>query len=534
MTSTQDGEPPHAAEEQESHQPKISVAQPLDGTSNVSDNSPEKMTRKLLKEAAIAESSKNYSTVEKVDEDYAELRASYQSFKTLPISFRLNQLNALLRLFTEGEQDICAALYQDLHRNMPTAYMTEIGLVKAEITEAIKNLKTWMTPVGVSTPMMHIPGLTKSKIFYEPLGLALIMSPWNYPVLLAMQPLVGAIAAGCCVCVKPSTISCHVSDTLARLAAKYLDTSCYKVITGTHEISDKLLSLKWDAIFFTGSATIGKHVMRAAAEHLCPVTLELGGKSPVIIDASANLDVTARRLAMGRYMNAGQTCVAPDYVMCASSIKDKLIDKLKKCIVDFYGDDQQKSDDYARIVATRQFSRLVGLLRDEGWSTEQGAEKQLCFGGVSDEDDLYIQPTILSCSIDTDTAFLREEIFGPILPIVSFPDDQLALLAAQHINSHPKPLAMYVFSGNAQLKEYLQTHTSSGSLSFNECVLQLSIPSLPFGGVGESGMGSYHEKKTFEAFSHAKPILDKTNAFDIGARYPPYTDGKLSTIKKFL
>jgi aldehyde dehydrogenase (NAD+) len=343
------------------------------------------------------------------------------------------------------------------------------------------------------------------------------------------------------------------------LIREYMDNRCYRMVEGGHDVSDALLAQKWDMIFFTGSGSIGKQVYHAAAEHLAPAILELGGKSPCIVDSSANLDIAARRLAMGKFLNSGQTCVAPDYCLCSDRVCAQLIEKLKQNIVAFYGADAQTSEDYLRIVAGRQFGRLTKYLTEDvekpGVSSSSssssspaepalqlppalmptpGGGHRIIFGGRSDADDLFIEPTIILCDVTTTSRFMQEEIFGPVLPIIPIPDAQFLQTAIRFIRGRPKPLACYLFSDTRLAKEMVEAQVSSGSLAFNECVIQLQISSLPFGGVGESGLGMYHGKFSFEAFTHRKAVLDKAKVFDLDSRYPPYTPSKLSMLKRFL
>ncbi|KAK2964653.1 putative Aldehyde dehydrogenase family 3 member A2 [Blattamonas nauphoetae] len=490
-------------------------------------------SRKEMRAESIELSKTYYTPVSSAETIHNQLVASFQSYKTLPLEYRLSQLHALENLLQENEQAIEQALALDLNRVGPNAYITEISTLRHEVKDAIKNLPKWMEGTKVPTPLIHIPFLTKCSIVPEPIGTVLILSPWNYPIMLALHPLIGAIAAGCCALVKPSSISCHVSTLLVRLFPRYLDPSCYQLVTGGHDLADKLLTFRWDHIFFTGSVEVGRTIQEKASHFLCPVTLELGGKSPCIVDASANIDVAARRIAMGKWMNAGQTCVAPDYVIVCDEKKDELVTKLKECIVQFFGAEQQKSADFGRMVSEKHYSKCVDTFRQEGWAPDN-SDKKVEFGGFIDEDDLYIQPTIITCSIDSDTRFLREEIFAPFLLITSVPNSELSQRAKEFIHARPKPLSMYVFSTDPAFKEDMLRHTSSGSLTFNETVLQLQISDLPFGGVGESGMGKYHGKNTFEIFTHQKSVLDKTNKFDYDTRYPPYTSEKTETIKKHI
>ncbi|KAH7826140.1 aldehyde dehydrogenase (ALDH) [Monocercomonoides exilis] len=529
----------------------------------------------------VKSSKQFYTPASQIEFIHSILVQSFRAQKTKSYEYRMTQLTALRRMIDENEKTIFEALYSDLHKNKASAYMTEVGMVKADVEEAINNLKSWMTPERVSTPLVQMKGLSTSSIYPEPLGCALIISPWNYPFALSLQPLIGAISAGCCACIKPSSVTCKTSHIMSTLIARYLDNSCYVVVEGSHDVSDALLALKWDIIFFTGSGTIGKDVYRKATNWLCPVVLELGGKSPAIIDSTANLNVTAKRLTMGKLLNSGQTCVAPDYVLCDETMVEPLVVKLKEIIAEFYGEDAQKSEDYVRIVAQRQFDRLTGMLKNDAETDDekvasdnspssssssssstspssssessssqaglvtytslpsnlkptQNGGHRILFGGRSDPDDLFIEPTLILCAPNTTSRFMKEEIFGPILPIVPIPSQNFLNDCVDFITSRDKPLACYYFTQSQKNKEFIASRVSSGSMAFNECVLQLQIQTLPFGGVGESGMGMYHGKFSFNTFSHRKALLDKANSFDIESRYPPYTEKKLNLIKRFM
>jgi aldehyde dehydrogenase (NAD+) len=360
----------------------------------------------------------------------------------------------------------------------------------------------------------------KNRLIPQPLGVVGIIAPWNYPLQLAIGPLVAAIAAGNCAIVKPSEVAPRTSEALARLVPKYLDPEAVTVVQGGVAETTALLEQRFDHIFYTGNGTVGRVVMTAAAKNLTPVTLELGGKSPTIVDASADLDVTARRIVWGKFFNAGQTCVAPDYVLVEKKIEERLLAALVRTVKEFFGADPKQTKDYSRIVNTRHHRRLVQYLGDG----------QLVCGGDHDENDKYIAPTILK-NVKPDAPVMADEIFGPILPVLSVGSVGEAI---EFVNKRPKPLALYVFTGERQVADEVLARTSSGGACVNDVVLHLAIPELPFGGVGESGMGAYHGKTGFETFSHRKAVLSKVAAMDMSLRYPPFDEKKQSWVKRLM
>jgi aldehyde dehydrogenase (NAD+) len=453
--------------------------------------------------------------------NYSELlrrqREFFQTGKTKQIDFRIAQLRTLKQAIAEYETAINEGIQADLSRSVVETYITEIAVVKKEIDYAIKQIKTWIKPQKVAIPIEQLPG--SGKIYPEPLGIVLIISPWNYPLQLVIAPLVGAIAAGNCAILKPSEIACHTTTVLTKMLQKYFDSTYIAVIEGGVETSQKLLAEKLDSIFFTGGTNVGRIVMEAAAKHLTPVTLELGGKSPCIVDTDVNIEYAARRITWGKFINAGQTCIAPDYLLVARKIKEKLINEIQKCLDEFYGTQPANSPDYARIINQKQFDRLVELLSDG----------KIALGGEVDAETRYIAPTVLDLT-SLDVPVMQDEIFGPLLPVVTYQDISEAIAI---VNQRPKPLALYLFSRNKNLQQRVLQETSSGSACINDTVMQFAVPALPFGGVGHSGMGKYHGKASFDAFSHYKSILYRSLAIEIKLRYPPY-QGKLPLLKRIL
>ncbi|MEG3439780.1 aldehyde dehydrogenase [Pannus brasiliensis CCIBt3594] len=453
------------------------------------------------------------SVQSRIQETIERQRAFFATGKTKDIEFRLAQLKALRKAVIENQDRIVAAVKADLNKPDLEAYAFEVAVVQ-EIDHAIKHLRGWLKPKAIPTPPQHFPA--KARVYPEPLGVVLIISPWNYPFLLAIAPLVGALAAGNCVLLKPSEVSSHTSRAIAEIVGKTFDPAYIAVVEGGVEVSQAVLAEKFDHIFFTGGTEIGRIVMAAAARHLTPVTLELGGKSPCIVDTEISLETTAKRIVWGKFINAGQTCIAPDYLLVDRRIKPALLQALKDCIREFYGEDPYKSPDFARIISAKHFSRLAGFLGDG----------TIVAGGQTSASDRYIAPTILD-NVSLSSPIMQEEIFGPILPAIEYTDIQEAI---DLINSKPKPLALYLFSKNTSLQRRILTSTSSGGICINDTILHAALSEMPFGGVGDSGMGSYHGKKTFETFSHFKSVLAKPFWLDLPWRYAPYA-GKLETIK---
>jgi aldehyde dehydrogenase (NAD+) len=444
------------------------------------------------------------------------LRAYFESGVTRPRPWRLSQLDALEHFLIERERDIVEALYADLRKPETEAVVSEIGFTLAELRSTRKNLASWMKPERVRTPVIAMPG--RSYVYREPLGVVLIMGPWNYPFQTLALPMVGALAAGNCVVLKPSEISSGVSEMLARWIPKYLDPKAVQVWQGGVPETTALLRERWDHIFYTGNGRVGRIVLEAAAKHLTPVTLELGGKSPCIVDESADLDIAAKRIVYGKFVNAGQTCVAPDYVLVDDVVHDALVNRMASTIRELYGDDPQKSPDYARVINEQHHARLTRLL----------ASGEVAAGGRSDLADLYIAPTILR-NVSENDPVMREEIFGPILPVIAVSNVDAAI---ELVNRHPRPLALYAFSRNKSAQERILSRTIAGGTTINHVWMHLGVPALPFGGVGESGMGAYHGRHTFETFSHRRAVLKKPALPEPPLLYPPYSARKLRWIRR--
>ncbi|MFW5664348.1 MAG: aldehyde dehydrogenase [Coleofasciculus sp.] len=442
-------------------------------------------------------------------------RDFFATGKTKDVKWRMEQLKRLKQAVVDDQEAIINAVKADLGRPEFEAYF-EIAAI-TEINYAIKHLKSWVKPKKVAVGLEQFPA--SGKIYPEPLGVVLIISPWNYPFQLLISPLVGAIAAGNCAVLKPSEIAAHTSTAITNLIQKTFDPAYIAVVEGDADTSKALLAEKFDHIFFTGGTAIGKIVMEAAAKHLTPVTLELGGKSPCIVDADTDLKDTAKRITWGKYLNAGQTCIAPDYLLVDQQIKSDLLTELQKCVQDFYGQEPEQSPDYARIISHRHFDRLVPLLKDG----------EIVIGGQTRPEDKYIAPTVID-GVSWDSPIMEEEIFGPILPVLEYSNLNDAIT---QINARPKPLALYLFSKDKQKQQQVLQQTSSGGVCINDTVMQVGVTTLPFGGVGDSGMGNYHGKASFDTFSHFKSVLKKGFWFDLNWRYPPY-NGKLSLFKRII
>lgn len=416
-----------------------------------------------------------------------------------------------------NESDIMAALKKDLNKSSFETYMTEIGMALDEIKYTRKHLSGWVRPKRVKTPFTQF--LSSSRIYSEPYGVVLIMSPWNYPFQLALAPLIGAMAAGNCSMVKPSDYSYHTSAVIDKLIKDSFDESYITVVRGGREANRHLLDEKFDYIFFTGSVSVGKVVMEAAAKHLTPVTLELGGKSPCMVDQTADIALAAKRIVWGKFINAGQTCVAPDYIWVSRGVKNELIAKMGEYITRLYGDNPCSNSDYPKIINEKHFNRLLNLMQSG----------KVVFGGQFDAGSRQIAPTIID-DVTWECPIMREEIFGPLLPILEFDNFGEAVAEA---NKHPKPLAFYLFTNDREKEHYIIKNASFGGGCINDTIVHLATPYMPFGGVGESGMGGYHGKASFDTFSHEKSMLKKSNHFDIPLRYPPYKD-HLRLLKKIM
>lgn len=448
----------------------------------------------------------------------SKLRAAFKTGKTRSLAWRMEQLDALKRMLIDNQEHIIDAIAADLGKPRFEAFTTEVGFLLSEIEHTQKHLAKWMKPTKVKTSVVVQPA--SSRIYKEPLGVTLVIGAWNYPLQLSIGPAIGAIAAGNCVVVKPSEVSQNTSAIINGLLPQYLDSDCVRVVEGGIPETTDLLEQKWDYIFYTGNGTVGRIIMTAAAKHLTPVTLELGGKSPTIVDETADLKVTARRIIWGKFTNAGQTCVAPDYILVHERVHDELIAEFKSAIGEFYGDDPKSSTDYGRIINERHCKRLIGLL-------ESGT---VAHGGEHDISEKFIAPTLMT-GVDGDSAIMAEEIFGPILPILKVASIDEAI---DFVNERAKPLALYVFAKSKARAKQVIRQTSSGGGSINHVWMHLAVPGLPFGGVGESGMGAYHGHHSFDLFSHKKSILDKPTFVDPSLVYPPYGDFKKNIIKRLL
>ncbi|MGY5851315.1 aldehyde dehydrogenase [Salegentibacter sp. F14] len=424
---------------------------------------------------------------------------------TKAVAFRLEQLRILKKAILNYEDRLYQALYEDLNKSREEAFLTEISIVLQEIDFHLKKLKNWAKPKKLSSPLVLFP--SKSKIRYEPLGVALIISPWNYPIQLTLNPLIGAISAGCCAILKPSPDSRHTSRVLEEMIKEFFPSSYISLVQGGKQTNQALFEFPFDIIFFTGSSRVGKIVMKAAADHLSKVVLELGGKSPCIVDKDADLDLAAKRIAWGKAINAGQTCIAPDYLLVHGSVKKVLLEKIVGAYKEMFGEELRNSSHYARIINDQAFERLIGYL--EG--------KEVYFGGQSKRSTRFIAPTILD-QVQPEDRIMQEEIFGPILPVMTFEDTSGAI---SYINANERPLALYYFGDKRKAKEVLDKTISGGSC-VNDTLLHIANHKMPFGGVGYSGMGNYHGYQSFLAFSHERSVLSSSTKIDISLKYPPY------------
>ncbi len=445
-------------------------------------------------------------------------REAFASGRTRDASWREKQLDGLVRLLEENDEALIAALHADLGKPRAEGWTTDLGTTATEISYIRKNIRKWMKSRKVRVPMVAQPG--SGFIKPEPLGVILVITPWNYPISLLLNPLAAVFAAGNTAVCKPSELAPACSKLMAELIPQYVDPEAAVVVEGDVEVATELLEQKWDHIFFTGSTNVGKIVMQAAANHLTPVTLELGGKSPTIVDESADLVAAANRITWGKFLNAGQTCIAPDYVFAHENIREELVDKIKKATNEFYGSDPKTSPDYARIVSERHLNRLTGLL-DDG---------TVVLGGNHDAADRYLEPTIL-LDPSADSTIMSDEIFGPILPILSFSDLQEVI---GFVNARPKPLALYIFANSDTVVDEVISQTSSGGVCVNHSLLHYGVSDLGFGGVGDSGIGRYHGKSGFDQFSNMKSVLKKRFKPELSLLYPPYTEKKEKIYRKFV
>lgn len=432
-------------------------------------------------------------------------RAFFSTNKTKDITFRLEQLRKLRKAILLNQKKLKDALWEDLHKSPEEAYLTEISIVVGEIDNHIRHLKQWAKPKRVSTPIHLWP--SSSKVIYEPLGLSLIVAPWNYPLQLLINPLVGSIAAGGCSMLKPSPDAPKVAKAMQEMIEETFESNYIGVVQGGRETNTILLNERFDIIFFTGSSKVGKIVMKAAAEHLTAVVLELGGKSPCIVDADANINIAAKRIAWGKLINAGQTCIAPDYLFAHHSIKDELLDKIARSFKEMYGDNIKESRFYPRIVNQRAMERLEKLI----------SQGKIHTGGEIDQMEKFIAPTIID-NVHPDFRIVQEEIFGPILPVMTFEHIDETI---QYIHKNEKPLAFYYFGKNRNAKDVL-AKTTSGGACINDTLMHISNHHLPFGGVGKSGLGNYHGRESFLAFSNKRAIVSTPTWIDLPVKYVPF------------
>jgi aldehyde dehydrogenase (NAD+) len=448
----------------------------------------------------------------------ARTRATFDSGATHTLEWRTERLQALRRLLVDGEDQLLDALHDDLRKPRLEGWATDIAVTIAEIDHARRHLRRWMRPERVRLPLSSMPG--RARVVRQPLGVALVIAPWNYPVQLLVGPMATAISAGNTVVAKPSELAPSVATVLGDLVAEHLDDGSVGVVQGGVDETTVLLEERFDHILYTGNGRVARVVMEAAARHLTPVTLELGGKSPAIVAADADVATAARRIAWGKFLNAGQTCIAPDYVLVDRSIRQPFTDALVAAIGEFYGTDPRTSPDYARIVNAGHLRRIEKYL-DEG---------TVISGGEVVADDLYVAPTVLG-DVPADAAVMADEIFGPVLPIVGVDGVEEAIA---HVNANDKPLALYVFSRSRDTADRVLASTSSGGACVNHVVYQVAAPQLPFGGVGASGMGAYHGRTGFETFSHRRSVLRKPTRIDPPVAYPPFTAAKEKLIRRFL
>jgi aldehyde dehydrogenase (NAD+) len=442
--------------------------------------------------------------------DYSALVAKQREFfltgATRPVGWRKEQLEALKRLFSENHDEMCDALWKDLRRNVTDADLMDVAYNVKEAEYALQHLETWMKPERMNTPLVMEPG--HIRVRRDPLGVTLVISAWNEPFMLLFAPLAAALVGGNTAVLKPSELAVTCSSAAARLVPKYFDPRAVAVVEGAVPETTALLAQKWDFIFFTGSPQVGKIVHQAAAKNLTPCVLELGGKNPTIVHSSANLEVAANRIAYGRYMNSGHICTAPDHVLVWPDVKDAFVAQLVKTIRKFYGDEPKLSPDYGRVINDRNFDRLVGLL----------SSGKLVVGGQTDATERYIAPTVL-VDVSPDSPIMQEEVFGPILPVLEIASVEAVI---EWVNSRPRPLGLYVFAEDLAVAERILDATESGDAVINDCTIHPLLPEFPFGGVGNSGMGKYHGRWGFEAFTNARGVLYHSTTIDLGVRYPPY------------
>jgi aldehyde dehydrogenase (NAD+) len=447
------------------------------------------------------------------------MRGFFQSGATLDYAFRREQLEKLRDLLIAGETELYDALRQDLGKSREESWVTEIGILISELKFTVRRLKTWMSPEKVPTNLLNLP--SKSYVLREPLGLVLIIGPWNYPVQLLLNPLIGAIAAGNCAVLKPSEFTPATTAVLGKMIRSAFSPDYIMVAegAGADVIPPMLRAFRFDHVFFTGSTAVGREIYKMAAERLVPVTLELGGKSPCVVEEDANIAVAARRIAVTKFSNAGQMCVAPDYVLVREKNKQEFIAELVKAVQSFFGEDASASPDYCRIVNEKQFDRLVSYLNDG----------KLVAGGRYDRAQRYIEPAIM-VDVDREAPVMKEEVFGPILPVIGFESDAAAL---ELIRQHPDPLSFYVYTGSREKERKWLERVPAGGSCINNASWHLTNPNLPFGGRGTSGTGRYHGRYSFDNFSHLRAVMKTPTWFDPALKYPPFK-GRLKLYKKFI
>lgn len=451
-------------------------------------------------------------------------RSFFRSGATLDLKFRRNMLKKMLSALDKWEQPLSGALWTDLHKSYEEAYITELSIVKGEIKNHLRHIKSWARPRLKATPIKMFPSV--SRTISEPLGNTLIIAPWNYPVQLLLNPLVGAISAGCTAILKPSPYVPNVSLVLEQMIADTFPSEYIGVVQGNRNVNQTLMEHRFDLIFFTGSPSLGRRIMETASRHLTPVVLELGGKSPCIVDRDADIKVAAKRIAWGKTLNAGQTCIAPDYLLIHQSVKDEFVHAFAHAVKELHGEDIAASRHYVRMVNDRAFARVRGYL----------ADGTVLYGGRADAEERFIEPTLLDMDMHLPAIegrtngkpVLQEEIFGPILPVITFEDTQDV---QDYITSGEKPLALYYFGSKAKSKDILR-HTSSGGACINDAIMHIANENIPFGGVGNSGMGHYHGEESFSAFSHLRSVVSTATWIDLPFRYMPYR--MFSLVKKII
>ena len=455
--------------------------------------------------------------MEKIDEILKKQREFFNTGKTKNVKYRLEHLKKLKKSILENEEEIKKALKLDLNKSESESYMTEIGMTLSELSYDIRHVKSWCKNKRVGTPLAHFP--SRSFISKEPYGITLILSPWNYPFMLLIEPLIGAICAGNCAVLKPSEFAPNTANVIEKIIKECFEEDYVTVIQGDKDVSQGLIEKKFDYIFYTGGTKVGKIVMQEASKNLVPVTLELGGKSPCIIDSKYNIHLAAKRLLFGKLLNAGQTCIAPDYVLVNENVKEELIEELKKVLKEFLGENPIKNEDYPKIVNERHFERLSNLIEGE----------KILVGGKTDKKLLKIEPTILD-NPKIDSKVMSEELFGPILPIITYKTIEDAIA---YVKKFEKPLALYMFTNDKKIQNKIMNELSFGGGCINDTIIHIANSNMGFGGVGYSGIGNYHGKRSFDTFSHERSITKKYG-LDLPMRYMPYNDFKDKLIRMFL